>query len=288
MTGRLEGKVALITGTAGGQGRAAAIRFAAEGARVVGCDRQTEGAEETVALVESAGGKMVSQAPVDLSDEAAVEGWIDFAVGQFGDFDILYNNASGARFGPVEQLSREDWDYTLANELTLVFLATKYAVPVFRRRGGGCIINTASIAGMVGGGAGAFPANIPGALAHSVTKAGVIALTQVLACELAPLSVRVNAISPGAINTPGLAPILGDPENPFRKLMEASQLIRRPGQAAEVAALAAHLASDEASFITGSNFVIDGGRIAGGGAGQPGSAFPAEMALMGAINLDFN
>lgn len=137
MTGRLAGKVALITGTADGQGRAAAQLFAAEGARVVGCDLKTELALETVELVRRAGGQMVSMQPLNLSDEAQVKAWMDFAVAEFGDFDILYNNASGVRGGTVESLSREDWDWNIANEMTLIFLAVKHALPVFKRRGGG-------------------------------------------------------------------------------------------------------------------------------------------------------
>ena len=134
MAGRLEGKVALITGTADGQGRAAALAFAREGARVVGCDLKTALAEETVRMVKDAGGEMVSMQPLDLNDEQALIGWLDFAVAEYGDFDILYNNASGVRAGTIESLTREQWDYNLANEITIVFLAIKHALPVFKRR----------------------------------------------------------------------------------------------------------------------------------------------------------
>lgn len=281
MCRRLEGKVALITGTAGGQGRAAAVRFAQEGARVVGCDLQTEGAEETAKMVQAEGGEMVSLAPVDLSKEEQVSSWLEFAVSEFGDFDILYNNASGARFGPIEHLTLDDWNYTLANELSLMFLAVKHSVPILRRRGGGSILNTASIGGIVAGGG---LSNLPGGLAHAVTKAGVITMTRVLAVELSPWNIRVNAISPGGIDTPGLAPLL---HGPAQKVVLKQQLIDRLGQPEDIAAAAAYLVSDEASFVTGVNLVIDGGVVASGTAGRPGSAFADDLKDV-SFELEFN
>ena len=125
MAGRLRDKVALISGTAGGQGRRAAIHFAAEGAKIVGCDVKVAEAEETVAMVRAAGGEMVSLQPVDLTDESAVEAWIAYAVEAYGDFDILYNNAAVAKAANVEDVSRADWDWNFANELTLVFLSVQ-------------------------------------------------------------------------------------------------------------------------------------------------------------------
>ena len=130
MPGRLAGKVALISGTAGGQGRRAAVHFAAEGAKVVGCDVKVAEAEETVEMVRAAGGEMVSFQPVDLTEEAAVEGWIESAVQAYGDFDILYNNAAVARAASLEDLERADWDWNMANEVTLVYMAVRHALPV--------------------------------------------------------------------------------------------------------------------------------------------------------------
>jgi NAD(P)-dependent dehydrogenase (short-subunit alcohol dehydrogenase family) len=194
-------------------------------------------------------------------------------VGEFGDFDILYNNASGVRFAPVETMTRDDWDYSFGNEVTLIFLAVKHAIPVFRRRGSGVIINTASISALLSNGGGL--SNLPGGCCHAATKAAVLAMTRVLAVELAPLGVRVNAISPGPILTEGTAPMMtgaaGD-------LMVKQGLIPRLGKPDDIAALAAYLASEEASYVTGSNFVIDGGLVAAGGAGLPGTAFPADVA----------
>jgi meso-butanediol dehydrogenase / (S,S)-butanediol dehydrogenase / diacetyl reductase len=280
MTDRLKDKVALITGTAQGQGRAAAIRFAREGACVVGCDLNADGADETARMVKDAGGSMVSMAPVNLSMEEEVRAWMDFAVAAYGDFDILYNNASGARMGGVEDMSKEDFDYTLANETTLVFLAIKHAIPVFRRRGGGNIINTASIAGMMGGSL----SNLPGVFAHGVAKAGVLSMTRSLAIELSPLDIRVNAISPGPIDTPGIAHLM---QGPAADVLVKSQLIPRKGVADDVAGLALFLASDDASFITGANMVIDGGLLVAGGAGRPGSAFASELADV-SFDFEFN
>jgi NAD(P)-dependent dehydrogenase (short-subunit alcohol dehydrogenase family) len=279
MTGKLAGKVALITGTGGGQGRVAALRFASEGARVVGCDVKTDGAAETLAMVLEAGGEMVSQAPVDLTDEEAVRSWIEFSVATYGDFDILYNNASAIRSGTIDVLTREDFDWTMQNEVTLVFLATKYALPVFQRRGGGAIVNIASVAGHIGAG---MPGNNLGNLAHCVAKAAVLRMTQVLAIELAPHNVRVNSISPGVIETPALAPFLAN--EAARNAFIGMGVIPRVGQPDDVVSTALFLASDEASWITGVDIPVDGGQIASGGVGLPhadiGEALGTAMASL--------
>lgn len=272
MTGRLAGKVALITGTADGQGRAAALLFASEGARVVGCDLKTELAQETVERVRGAGGQMVSMQPLNLSDEDQVKAWLDFAVAQFGDFDILYNNASGVRGGTVESLSREDWDWNLANEVTLIFLTIKHALPVFKRRGGGVILNTGSVAGML---STAMPGNAPGNFVHNVSKAAVIRMTEHLAVELSPLNIRVNTVSPGLIDTPATRPLFDDG---FLEAIKDSALIRRVGQPMDIAQAALYLCSDEASFVTGINLPVDGGWVAGGGVGQPDPALAQAVA----------
>ena len=268
MAGRLAGKVALISGTGAGQGRSAALAFAREGARVVGCDLDAAAGRETVELVRAAGGEMVSLEPVDLTEEAEVERWIRFAVERYGDFDILYNNAAVARTGRVEELRRADWDWNMAHEVTLVFLAVKHAVPVFRRRGGGAIVNVGSVAGMLGSG---IPGNAPGNLVHCAAKAAVIRMTEALAIELSPLGVRVNCVSPGVIDTPQLRPFLGDdPASPIRALVERSCLVPRVGEVADVVNAALFLASDEASYVTGVNLPVDGGFSASGGVGRPG------------------
>ncbi len=260
MTNRLKGKTALITGTGGGQGRAAAVRFAAEGARIVGCDLDAAGQAETDRIVEAAGGHIASLAPLDLSMEPQVVDWINFAVERFGDFDILYNNASAVRFASVTEMTLDEWNFTIANELTLVFLATKYAVPILTRKGGGCILNTASIAGM--------GVSNPGGFAHSATKAGVIALTQSLAVELAPRGIRVNAIAPGVISTPATQPLI---HSPGGEAIRDGLLIKRFGESGDIAAMAAFLCSDEASYVDGATFVVDGGAVAVGALGAGGA-----------------
>jgi len=267
MPGRLAGKVAVISGTAGGQGRQAALQFAAEGAKIVGCDVKVAEAEETVELVRAAGGEMVSFQPVDLTDEGSVIQWIADAEAAYGGFDILYNNAAVAKAANLEDVERADWDWNMANEVTLVYMAVRHALPAFERRGGGVIINVGSIAGMVGSG---MPGNAAGNLVHCVAKAAVIRLTENLAIELAHRNIRVNSVSPGVIDTPQLRPFLGEEEDaPLRVLFASKCLVPRIGQPEDIVNAALFLASDEASYITGVNLPVDGGFSASGGVGRP-------------------
>lgn len=177
---RLTGKVALITGTGVGMGRAAAELFAREGAIVVGCDLKEEGSQETVERVRRTGGTMTSMQPLDLGAEAAVKDWIDEVARTHGGIDILYNNAGAPRFDPIEEESYEDWKFTLRNELDVVFLACKHAWPHLRARGGGSVINIGSTAGLTG-------SLTLDRAAHTASKGGVIALTRQLAAEGARL-----------------------------------------------------------------------------------------------------
>lgn len=256
MSGRLEGKVALITGTAGGQGRAAAELFAREGARVAGCDVKVDEAEETVEMVTAAGGEMVSRQPVDLADGEQVDEWISFAVKEFGGFDILYNNASAPKFNHISEMTWDEWSFTIRNELDLIYWACHLAWPHLVERGGGAIVNTASTAGLIG-----FPTL--GDFAHAATKGGVIALTRQLASEGAEVGIRANSISPGFVLSPATAPMMDDPEfaESMKQILDA-HMIKRPGQPEDIAYAALYLASDEASWVTGANFVIDGGLTA--------------------------
>jgi meso-butanediol dehydrogenase / (S,S)-butanediol dehydrogenase / diacetyl reductase len=248
MSASFDGKTVLITGTGGGQGRAAALRFAQAGAHVAGCDVNEEGNRETGALVREAGGFMVTMQPVDLGDPEAARRWVEEAAAASGRIDVLYNNASAAKFMPIESFSVEAWQFTVRNELDLVFYTTRFAWP-FLQKHGGVILNVASVAGMSGA--------PPGGAAHAATKGAIIAMTRQLAVEGAPHGIRVNAISPGVIETPGTAAMLADPA--FRDLLLGNNLIKRMGQPQDVVALAMFLAGDEATYITGANFVVDGG-----------------------------
>ncbi|MBN9201753.1 MAG: dehydrogenase [Microbacterium sp. SCN 70-18] len=248
---RLQGKVALITGIGGGMGRAAALRFTGQGAKVIGCDLVAEGAQETVHLVREAGGEIESFAPVQLSDAAEATRWVDAAAEVYGGIDILYNNASAPRFGPIDELSIEDWDFVMANELNLVFYATKAAWPHMKRRGGGVVVNVGSIAGTRG-------VEFMAQNAHGTAKAGVINLTQQLAVEGGPHGIRVVCVSPGFTVTPSTAWLVDSGPEPFRNNIARIPL-GRVGQPDDVVNAALFLASDEASWITGVNLVVDGG-----------------------------
>ncbi|KRE21725.1 SDR family NAD(P)-dependent oxidoreductase [Agromyces sp. Soil535] len=249
--GRLDDKIALITGIGGGMGRAAALRFTAEGARVVGCDLFAEGAEETVRLVREAGGEIENFAPVELSDAAAAARWVDQAAEVFGGIDILYNNASAPRFGAIDELSVEDWDFVIGNELNLVFYATRAAWPHLRKRGGGVVLNVGSIAGTRG--VEFMPQN-----AHGTAKAGVINLTQQLAVEGGPHGIRAVCVSPGFTVTPSTAWLVESGPEPFKQNIARIPL-GRVGQPEDIVNAALFLASDEASWVTGINLVVDGG-----------------------------
>ena len=249
MTRSLEGKVALISGTGGGIGRAGALRFAEAGARVVGCDVDAESAAQTQALVTEAGGTMIDVSPLDLGDLEECRRWVDRAVTGFGQVDVLWNNASTGAFGTIESMTAQEWDRSIRNELTLVFLATKAAWSQLGA-GGGLIINTASVAGHGGSVAG---------IAHSAATWGVRGMTHVMAAEGAPRGIRAVSISPGVVETPGSAELLSQPG--VLDGLLAKSLVPRLGQPDDIAKLAAYLASDDASFATGADFRVDGGLV---------------------------
>lgn len=251
--GRLSGKVAFITGTAGGQGQAAALLFAREGAHVIGCDvKGSEGVDETVERVRAAGGQIDSFCPVDLSSSAAAASWIEEGIAKAGKIDILYNNASAVQFAPMDTATDESWSFTMKNEIDLIFYATRAAWPHFVRQGHGVILSTASVSGHRGN------ASI-GAAAHAAAKGGVLAITKQFAAEGAPLGIRANSISPATVITPGLIAAL-TPEQ--RDHMEKVHPLGRAGRPEDIAYCALYLVSDEASWVTGSDFVLDGGLCA--------------------------
>jgi NAD(P)-dependent dehydrogenase (short-subunit alcohol dehydrogenase family) len=253
MSKRLDGRVALITGTGGGQGRAAAIRFAQEGALVIGCDLFEEGNDETVEMVRAAGGSMTGMAPVDLGDPEVARAWVEEAAALHGRIDVVYNNASAPAYVAMPDASIENWRSTMRNELDLVFYVTKFAWPYLAKHGG-VIINTASTSAYVG-------SRAPGALAHCAAKGGVLAMTRAMAADGAAYGIRAVSISPGPIKTPGAIKAFfhmpGAEEATIKQL-----LVNRVGTGQDVASLAAFLASDEAAFMTGTDVVIDGGMTA--------------------------
>ncbi|MFT3863220.1 MAG: SDR family NAD(P)-dependent oxidoreductase [Solirubrobacterales bacterium] len=249
MTGVLAGRVALISGTARGMGRAAALRFAREGAAVMGGDVLGEAAAETTAAITTAGGEAAS-APLDVTDEDSVTAWVEEAARRFGRIDILYNNAGAVRFGPIETQPLEDWRLTLSTELDSVFLASRAAWPHLRESAG-CVINIGSTAGMTG-------SLTNQRVAHTASKGGVIAITRQLAAEGAVDGIRANSISPGMIDSEGAQENLLAADHPMRGIAAAIPL-GRLGRPEDIVGLAVFLASEEASYITGANFVVDGG-----------------------------
>jgi len=248
--GRLDGKVALITGIASGMGREAARRFAAEGARVVGCDIDAVGLEQTVAMVRAEGGEITGHAPVDLMDPVANAAWIDKAAAVHGGIDILYNNAGIQRFGAIDELSIDDWELNIRGELSIVFYSVRAAWKHLKARGG-VIISIGSIAGTRG--VEFMPQNV-----HGAAKAGVINLTQQLAVEGGPHGIRAVAISPGFIATPATQFLVDDPPPAMKATWDRIPL-GRIGRPDDVVNAAVFLASDEASWITGINLMVDGG-----------------------------
>jgi meso-butanediol dehydrogenase / (S,S)-butanediol dehydrogenase / diacetyl reductase len=248
---RLDGKVALVTGIGGGMGRTAALMFCSAGARVVGCDLNAPGCEETVRLAKEAGADLTAMSGVDLGDPAAARAWVDEAADVLGGIDILYNNASTQRFAPIEELSSDDWDFTIRNELNLVFYTCKAAWPHLIRRGGGSILNIGSIAGIRG-------VEFMAQNAHGAAKGGVIALTRQLVAEGGRYNIRANVISPGLIETPNTRRLIDNPFPAFREMYERMPLGRH-GRPEDIVNAALFLVSDQASWINGAHLVIDGG-----------------------------
>jgi NAD(P)-dependent dehydrogenase (short-subunit alcohol dehydrogenase family) len=244
---RLSNKVAIITGAASGIGKATAIRFAQEGAKVVVADINENGGNTCVTQI-MAGGGQAAFVQTDVSQEADLKHMIDFAVSTFGGLDILHNNAYWTDAKTVVETTNEGWQRTLDVTLRPVFWGSKFAIPHLRARGGGVILNTASVQSIRG---------FPGYFSYQAAKGGVMALTRALAVELAP-DIRVVAILPGAIDTPALAI---SAEQSVAELLETIPM-KRIGQPEEIANMALFLASDEASYITGAGFVVDGGLTA--------------------------
>jgi len=254
MAGRLQDKVAVITGGANGIGRATALRFLDEGAAVVIADCNEATAQQTLDLAAAAGhAPRIRFIRTDVTQEDQVAAAIDLGVSAFGRLDCVFNNAGiGGAFGPLTHITAEDWDYTFAVLLRGVFFGLKHGARRLQAQGqGGSMINTASIAALGG-------ANGP--QAYSAAKAGVINLTQAAAVELGPAQIRVNAICPGLI----LTPIQGDDLEALAPIFKQAQPLPEIGRAEHVASVALFLASEDAHFVTGTAVVVDGGLTAAG------------------------
>jgi meso-butanediol dehydrogenase / (S,S)-butanediol dehydrogenase / diacetyl reductase len=251
MSGRLQGRIAVITGTASGMGRAAALVFAAEGATVIGADIDAAGNAETVDLVRAAGGVMETGAPVDLTTEDEVRDWIDDAAKRHGPIHILYANAGATRFAPLEEVTYAEWDFVLRHELDVVFLPAKHAWRHLRAASGSSVVLVGSTAAIRG-------STTNPRVAHSVAKGGIVAMTRQLAAEGAPFGIRVNCVSPGLIETPATA---GDllAAGSVMRTADRSIPLGRFGRAEEVAKVALFLAGEDSSYMTGANVVVDGG-----------------------------
>jgi NAD(P)-dependent dehydrogenase (short-subunit alcohol dehydrogenase family) len=254
MAGSLDGKTALVTGGGSGIGRAASLAYAKEGARVVVADVNVEGGEETVQMIKEAGGEAIL-VHADVSKPEDTQAMVDQAVEAFGSLDCAFNNA-GIGGGRDRLLTadylEEDWDRVISINLKGVWLCMKAEIPQMLKQGGGAIVNTASIAGLVG---------LTGTIAYVAAKHGVTGLTKAAAMEYAKSGIRVNAVCPGYIHTP-LVQRTFDANEGYEERVAARHPIGRLGEPEEIAQAVVWLSSDAASFVTGHNMPVDGGYMA--------------------------
>jgi NAD(P)-dependent dehydrogenase (short-subunit alcohol dehydrogenase family) len=248
--GRLDDKVALITGGASGMGKVASHLFAREGAKVVLTDVADEAGEAVAAAIRD-GGAQAAYVHADVSRASDAEAMVRFAVDTFGGLTVLYNNAGvfPERDGSVTETPEEVWDLTIGINLKGVYLGCRYGIPAMIESGGGTIVNVASFVALMGA---ATPQ-----IAYTASKGGVLSMTREIAVEFARRGVRANALCPGPIETPLLQELLADPARRQRRLVHIP--MGRFGQAEEIAKAALFLASDESSYMTGAALVVDGG-----------------------------
>jgi NAD(P)-dependent dehydrogenase (short-subunit alcohol dehydrogenase family) len=248
--GRLDGKVALITGGASGMGKVASHLFAREGAKVVLTDVADDAGEAVAAAIRGQGAQ-AAYVHADVSRASDAEAMVRFAVDTFGGLTVLYNNAGvfPERDGSVTETPEEVWDLTIGINLKGVYLGCRYGIPAMIESGGGSIVNVASFVALMGA---ATPQ-----IAYTASKGGVLSMTREIAVEFARRGVRANSLCPGPIETPLLQQLLADPARRQRRLVHIP--MGRFGRAEEIANAALFLASDESSYMTGAALVVDGG-----------------------------
>jgi NAD(P)-dependent dehydrogenase (short-subunit alcohol dehydrogenase family) len=247
----LTDKVAIVTGASSGIGRATALLFAREGAKLVVTARRQSELDKLVAEIEQAGGVAVAVAG-DVKDEAHAKALVDAAVAHFGGLDIAFNNAGiVGEMKPVPELSLDDWRDTLDTNLTSAFLGAKYQAPAIVERGGGSLIFTSSFVG--------YTVGMPGMVAYAASKAGQIGLVKGLAAEFGAKGVRANAILPGGTDTPASITNTPGATPEVLNFVEGLHALKRMAMPEEIARSVLHLASDASSFITGTAFLVDGG-----------------------------
>jgi len=246
----LDGKVALITGSGSGQGRAAAVLFARHGARIAVIDINDDGASETVKIVEAAGGESFAMHS-DVSERDGCNRMVDTTMERLGRLDVIYNNAAVQMSGRLVECTEEQWDLTIATNLSAIFWACRAAIPAMLEGDGGSIINTASVLGLIGS---------EGYVAYGAAKAALVALTRQIAVEYGP-KVRANVIAPGSIDTPRFRKVLDgiDDVDGFLTMLTANMPMRRLGTADDIANAALFLASDRSAYTSGAIVPVDGG-----------------------------